>query len=155
MLTLGSPAFEENGNIPALYTCDGTGINPALSISGVSSKAKSLVLIVDDPDIPEFVKESMGISVFDHWVVFNIPPTVTTFAAGAVPPGIEGNNTRGVAAYRGPCPPDREHRYFFKLFALDTLLELSVGASRTEIEHAMEGHVLESAELIGRYDRKK
>jgi Raf kinase inhibitor-like YbhB/YbcL family protein len=155
MLALTAPAFQHNSLIPAVYTCDGEGKNPALSIAGVPAGAKSLVLIVDDPDIPQSVKDALGVELIDHWVIFNIPPETLQIPEAAAPPGLEGKNTRGNSAYMGPCPPDREHRYFFKLYALDALLDLSAGASRADIEKAMEGHILESAELIGRYDRPR
>lgn len=159
MLRITSTRFEENALIPAVYTCDGENISPALSISGVPESAESLVLIMDDPDIPEVAKRAIGADVFDHWVVFNMPPPQAgeriEIPDGAIPPGVQGSNTRATASYTGPCPPDREHRYFFKLFALDQMLAISEGATRTGVEQAMEGHILESAELIARYDRKK
>jgi Raf kinase inhibitor-like YbhB/YbcL family protein len=154
MFTISSQAFSENGPIPEKYTCDANlAVNPPLSVSGAPEGTKSLVLIMDDPDIPQSVKESMHINVFDHWIVFNIPPDTMAIPEGSVPPGIEGVNGAGVAGYAGPCPPDREHRYFFKLYALDAMLPLTEGASRAEIEEAMQGHVLQAAELIGRYNR--
>lgn len=159
MLKITSTRFEENALIPALYTCDGENKSPALSITGVPESAKSLILIVDDPDIPEVAKSAIGADVFDHWIVCNIPPPligeVIEIPDGVTPPGIQGNNTRGVASYTGPCPPDREHRYFFRLFALDQMLPLTRGATRRDVEQAMQGHVLESTELIARYGRKK
>ncbi len=155
MLTLTSPQFEKNALIPSLYTCDGENTSPALSIAGVPGAAKSLALIVEDPDIPQSVKDSLHVDVIDHWVVFNMPPSAVDIPDGATPPGITGNNTHGVASYMGPCPPDREHRYFFKLYALDQMLNLQAGATRAEVAKAMEGHLIESTELVGRYDRKK
>ncbi len=152
-MELTSPVFKANEKIPAKYTCDGQGISLPLEISGVLGGAKSLVLIMDDPDIPETVKKNYGIEVWDHWIVFNIPVEVTTIAEGTNPPGVLGKNTRGNMAYGGPCPPDREHRYFFKLYALDVVLDLPAGSTKAEVEKAMEGHVLEKAELIGRYER--
>jgi Raf kinase inhibitor-like YbhB/YbcL family protein len=153
MLTLTSSAFQENASIPAQFTCDGANRSPELSISGVPAAAKSLVLIMDDPDIPEAVKTARGIDVFDHWVVFNMPPDTASLAEGQTPPGLEGANGAGKLGYTGPCPPDREHRYFFKLYALDTMLSLSEGATKAEVEAAMEGHRIESTELIGLYNR--
>ncbi len=158
MLTLTSTAFEPNGSIPPKYTCDASppagGTIPPLSISGTPGGAKSLVLIMDDPDIPESVKQSRGIEVFDHWVVFNIPPETTLVAEGAEPAGVLGRNGAGRPGYTGPCPPDREPRYFFKLYALDTELTLPEGASKADVETAMEGHILAQTELIGRYERQ-
>jgi Raf kinase inhibitor-like YbhB/YbcL family protein len=153
MLSITAPAFSQNGGIPPTYTCDGDNTNPELRLSGVPDGAKSLALIVDDPDIPQTVKDRMGIEVFDHWVVFNIPPETKELSEGMRPAGTEGNNGAGKAAYTGPCPPDREHRYLFTLYALDTTLDLPEGASRADVEKAMEGHVLETAVLTGRYER--
>jgi len=152
-MKLTSNIFENTGLIPSTYTCDGADINPPLSISDVSTSAKSLVLIMDDPDIPEGVKKSFGIEVWDHWVIFNIPPDTKEIKEGIEPKGVMGANTRGNLAYGGPCPPDREHRYFFKLYALDTMLDLQAGSKKKEIEAAMEGHILEKTELVGRYNR--
>lgn len=156
MLTLSSLAFADNGTIPEKYTCDSNeesgAVNPPLVISGVPEKAESLVLIMDDPDIPQAVKDSMHIDVFDHWVIFDIPPETKELGENRIPPGVEGANTLS-PGYTGPCPPDREHRYFFKLFALDTMLGLPAGASRADVEEAMKGHVVEFAELVGRYNR--
>ncbi|MDE2079015.1 MAG: YbhB/YbcL family Raf kinase inhibitor-like protein [Patescibacteria group bacterium] len=153
MLTLTSSAFAENGTIPGRYTCDGANTNPELSVANVPAAAKSLALIMDDPDIPESVKAARGIDVFDHWVVFNMPPTTAHLAASSTPPGIEGKNGAGGVGYTGPCPPDREHRYFFTLYALDAMLPLPSGATKQEVQAAMAGHVIESAGLVGRYNR--
>ena len=151
-LTLTSTAFESGDQIPIKYTCDGDNVNPPLSISNVPAEAKSLVLIVTDPDIPASVKESRGIEVFDHWVVFNIPTTTTSLTENEEP-GTTGDNTAGNSSYTGPCPPDREHRYFFRLYALDEELDLPAGATRLEVEEAMDGHIISQAELMGRYER--
>ncbi len=155
MLTLMSPAFEEGGIIPRDYTCDGPNTHPALTIGGVPEHAQSLVLVMDDPDIPQFVKERMGIDVFDHWVLFNIPPKTTDIAAGVVPQGArEGVHSGGRVGYTGPCPPDREHRYFWKLFALDTVLELNEGATKADVERVMDGHIIASTTMLSRYERR-
>ena len=154
-MKLTSSAFAEGEKIPSKYTCDGANLNPALSFSDVPAKAKSLVLIMDDPDIPDFVKQKFGIKVWDHWVVFNIFLGTKEIAEGKNPPGILGRNTGGKNAYGGPCPPDREHRYFFKLYALDTELSLPEGSSKAEVEKAMAGHILAEAKLMGRYERIK
>ncbi|OGN64563.1 MAG: kinase inhibitor [Chlamydiae bacterium RIFCSPHIGHO2_12_FULL_49_9] len=151
-MLLKSPAFQEGEKIPSLYTCEGKNINPPLSFSDVPTNAKNLVLIMDDPDVPVFIRKDQ---MYDHWVVFNIPPTTRKLEENTKPPGIEGKNTSGKTGYTGPCPPDREHRYFFKLYALDTLLQLAAGASKKEVEKAMEGHILASSILIGRYEKKK
>ncbi len=154
-MKLTSPAFQQNGKIPSKYTCDGENINPPLLIADVPKSVKSLVLLMDDPDIPEIAKKNFNVEVWDHWVVFNMPPTLRTIEEGENPPGILGKNTRGNITYGGPCPPDREHRYFFRLYALDIMLNLKEGATKNEVEQAMRGHVLEQTELIGRYERRK
>lgn len=153
-MKLISPAFQEGGAIPAKYTCDGQNINPPLQISDVPAGAKSLVLLMDDPDIPEIAKKNFNVEIWDHWVVFNISPTIKEIAEGENPSGELGKNTRGNLAYGGPCPPDREHRYFFKLYALDTNLNLPGGSTKAEVEQTMKGHILQTAELIGRYARQ-
>ncbi len=156
-MELTSTAFTHNGLIPSKYTCDATNTSVPLSIHTVPVEAKSLVLIATDPDIPEVFKKERGIEMFDHWTVFNIPPGTAEIEEGIEPPGVLGNNGRGEKKYTGPCPPPQyepsEHRYFFKLSALDVMLNLEEGASREEVENAMEGHVLIEAELVGRYKR--
>lgn len=152
-MKLSSPAFGHNSNIPSKYTCDGKNINPPLTITNVPPSTKSLVLIMDDPDIPLFVKEKFNIQIWDHWIVFNIAPTTTEIKEDSLP-GIAGKSTNGMNSYGGPCPPDGEHRYFFKLYALDTMLNLKAGATQREVEIAMSGHILERAELVGRYKKR-
>lgn len=159
-LKLTSSAFEHEGSIPSKYTCDGDRtVSPPLSISGVPAEAKSLVLLMDDPDVPK-VKKSDG--MFDHWTLYNIPSppvggTIEIPENGPVP-GDVGANTSGQLAYTGPCPPKEyepsEHRYFFKLYALDTELALPTGATKAEVEQAMEGHIIDQTQLMGRYKRK-
>jgi len=145
-MKLESSAFEHNGSIPSKYTCDGNNVSPPLRISEIPSEAKSLVLIMDDPDAP--------VGVWDHWLVWNIPPETAEIAEGQEPEGVIGKNTGGKLGYQGPCPPDREHRYFFKLFALDTQLDLPPEtADKKDLEAAMEGHILGQTELMGRYNR--
>jgi len=107
---------------------------------------------MDDPDIPASVKASMGIEVFDHWVVFNIPVIKIIFE-GTEPDGVLGKNSAGELGYKGPCPPDKEHRYFFKVYALDSKLDLPEGSTKAEVEAAMKGHIMANAELIGRYNK--
>lgn len=153
-MKLTSSVFENNGKIPSKYTCDGENTSPPLEISEVPENAKSLVLLMDDPDIPDFVKQQNNIEVWDHWVVFNIPPTTTTLEEAATPPGIQGVNTGGNNAYGGPCPPDREHRYLFKLYALDTELDLPAGSTKAEVQQAMQNHIIEETKLIGLYKRQ-
>ena len=146
-MQLVSPEFEHNGNIPPRYTCDGAEISPPLRIEGVLDEAKSLALIMDDPDAPA--------GVWDHWVVFNIPPDTREVVEGREPPGVHGKGTSGNLDYHGPCPPDKEHRYVFRLYALDTMLNLPEGVSKAEVLQAMDGHVVAEAELVGLYDRPR
>ena len=145
ILKLTSQSFEHNGKIPSKHTCDGESISPSLQISGVDPNAKSLVLIMDDPDAPS--------GVWDHWVKFNIASSTTIIEEGTEPQGVSGIGTSGNRDYFGPCPPDREHRYFFKLYSLETELDLKKGASKKEVEIAMKGHILQQTELIGYYER--
>ena len=152
---LTSPAFSHNGKIPSKYTCDGANINPELHISDVPHNAKSLALIFDDPDIPDFVREKFKVQAWDHWVVFNMPTNITTIKENSQPNGTPGKNTSAGLGYQGPCPPDREHRYFFKVYALDSMLSLKNGATKADVEKAIQGHILEKAELVGRYERVK
>ncbi len=154
MMNISSPEFKNGEAIPSKFTCDGLNINPEFRISGVPAGAKSLALIMDDPDIPEAVKTRLGINVFDHWVAFNIPPAISAISEKTEPEGTSGANSSGKAGYTGPCPPDREHRYFIKLYALDTMLNLPAKSSRQDVEKAMYGHILEQTELIGTYKRK-
>lgn len=145
-MKITSSAFSHNESLPPDYTCDGKGMNPPLLWSGVPSAAQSLVLFFDDPDAPDIT--------FDHWVVWNIDPSLTVIAQGETPSGLVGKNSGGGNAYYPPCPPSGEHRYIFKLYALDTLLSLPAGSRKADVERAMEGHVLDSAELIGLYTRR-
>jgi Raf kinase inhibitor-like YbhB/YbcL family protein len=151
-MQLMSPAFENGGPIPSVYTCDGKGINPPLEIKGVPAGAKSLVLIMDDPDVPSFVRKDQ---MWVHWVIYDMPPETKALKENSTPPGIQGTGTGNEQRYEGPCPPDREHRYFFKLYALKGFLKLKPGATKKQVEAAMEGQVLEKTELMGRYVLKK
>jgi Raf kinase inhibitor-like YbhB/YbcL family protein len=144
-MKLTSAVFQNNQSIPSKYTCDGEDINPPLEISDVLQQAKSLVLIMDDPDAPS--------GTWDHWIVFNIPPDTKSIAEGKEPAGIHGKGTSGNLEYHGPCPPDREHRYFFKLYALDTDLNLAEGSTKKQVESAMQGHIIDQTQLIGLYTR--
>ena len=140
--------FENMGNIPSVYTCDGEDLAPVLNISEVSEKAKELAIIVDDPDAP------MGTWV--HWVLYNIPPTTTKIDNKNLSPEIkQGMTDFGRIGWGGPCPPNGEHRYFFKLYALDEQLNLPNGATKKDLEKVMQGHIIEKAEVIGLYDRMK
>jgi Raf kinase inhibitor-like YbhB/YbcL family protein len=146
-----SPAFEFNKAIPAKYTCDGENINPPLIFSDVPKISKSLVLIMEDPDVPTSIRPD---GMWDHWVMFNISSVTQEVVEGREPAGVPGKNTGGNLSYSGPCPPDREHRYYFKIFALDTLLDIPAGVTKQDVIRAMDTHILDSAELVGRYVRK-
>ena len=157
-MKLMSAAFENGGMIPAKYTCDGDKLlSPPLSISGVPEAAKSLVLIMDDPDIPEAVQKSRGIEAFDHWVLFNIPPEMREIPEGGTT-GSAGLNGSGNSGYTGPCPPPEyepsEHRYIFKLYALRAPLALRAGATKREVLSALAPLLIGETELVGRYSRK-
>jgi hypothetical protein len=143
-LLVKSPAFENNKRIPVKYTYDGADVNPPLTIEGVPEETKTLVLIVDDPDAP------MG--TFDHWVVWNIPAATRRIEENTVP-GIEGMSSYRKHAYGGPCPPYGTHRYFFKVYALDTQLDLKLNSTKRDVEKAMKGHILAEGELVGLYSR--
>lgn len=145
-MKLTSPDFENNQMIPAKFTCDGMDINPPLEISEVPSSAQSLVLTVDDPDAP------MG--TWDHWLVWNIDPSAVLIEENSVPKkAVQGKNSFGKQPYGGPCPPSGTHRYFFKLYALDTQLTLAPSSDKSDLTSAMSGHVLGQAEIVGLYKR--
>lgn len=143
-LTVTSTAFSAGDMIPSKYTCDGANINPPLDIQGIPENAKCLALIVDDPDAPA--------GTWVHWVVWNI--SVTEFIEENTAPGKEGLNDFRKHQYGGPCPPSGTHRYFFKVYALDALLELPEETKKDGLEKAMSGHVLATGELMGLYKRQ-
>lgn len=146
-MKLLSPAFENNQYIPPQYTCDGQNINPLLQILEVPENAKSLVLIMDDPDAP--------LGNWVHWLVWNIDPKTKEIAPNSSPPlAIQGITSFGQAGYGGPCPPSGTHRYFFKLYALDVILDLSPHSNKTQLETAMKNHIIAKTELIGLYQRR-
>lgn len=147
-MKIKSSAFEHNEAIPSEYTCEGLDVNPPLEFHDIPGGTVTLALIVEDPDVPKNLRPD---GMWDHWVVFNMPKNTLKIAQNTTPPGIQGRNTSNGIGYTGPCPPDRKHRYFFKLFALDTTLSLSKGCSKKDLEEAMKGHVIESAEMIGTY----
>ncbi len=149
-MKLTSPTFHNNGTIPFKYTCDGENSNPPLEISDVPSNAKSLVLIMEDPDVPKHIRPD---GMWDHWIIFNIPPNIKKIEENKSPQGTYGKNTFRKLTYGGPCPPDKEHRYFFKLYALDIKLNLLEGSSKQELINTMKSHIIEKTELIGRYNR--
>jgi len=147
-MKLSSPSFSDNGMIPAKYTCNGINVNPELAISDVPTAAKSLALIVDDPDAPS--------KVWVHWVVFNISPKTTAIVENSFPSAaVQGTTDFRTAKYGGPCPPSGTHRYVFKLYALDTTLSLSSSATKADVEVAMKGHVINQATLTGLYRQQK
>lgn len=143
-LKLTSPAFEEGGKIPEKYTCDGEDVSPPLKIGGAPENTESLALIVDDPDAPA--------GTWVHWVVWNIAPEISEIKQGEVP-GTQGINDFKKHDYGGPCPPSGEHRYFFKLYALDTKLDISENSQKGDLLNAMKGHILGKVELRGSYSR--
>lgn len=149
-MKLTSSAFKEGGMIPSLYTCDGKNINFPLTIADVPAGAKSLVIIMDDPDVPSSVRED---NMWVHWVIYNIPPETKRIEENKTPPGVQGMGTGGKMEYQGPCPPDREHRYFIKLYAIDTILKLKTGATKEDVEAAIQGHIVEQTQLMGRFVR--
>lgn len=147
-MKISSPTFEHNQNIPSKYTCDGENINPPLKFLDIPENAQSLVLISDDPDAP------MGTWV--HWTIWNIDPKTTEILENSVPQGVvEGTTSFGNTGYGGPCPPSGTHRYFFKLYALDIMLDLPISTTVQALEKAVQGHILAQAELIGLYKRNK
>lgn len=151
-IVVKSPSFEEGKTIPQKHTCDGEDVSPQLAWTGVSEGAKSLAIICDDPDAPA--------GTWVHWVLYNLPadavgleekvPPRETLPSGAR----QGKNDFRKIGYNGPCPPGGTHRYFFKVYALDRLLDLPPGATKAELVRAMEGHVLAQGSLMGTYSRK-
>lgn len=156
-LSLSSPAFQSGQSIPAAYTCDGQDRSPALAWTGVPAGAKSLALIVDDPDAPD---PKAPKRVWVHWVLYNLPAADGQLAGGVavdrLPPGTrQGKNDWDRTGYGGPCPPIGRHRYFFKLYALDAELPDLHEPTKAQLEAALKGHVLEQTEIIGTYERPR
>lgn len=154
-LTLVSGVFSHHGAIPLKFTCEGNDISPPISWSNISPDTKSLVLIVDDPDAPDPEAPKM---TYVHWVLYNIPVTSTGLIENIrerqLPAGsLQGKNGWGKVGYGGPCPPIGRHRYFFKLYALDTVLPDLHEPSKEVLEKAMKGHIIEQTELIGTYKK--
>jgi len=146
-MKISSPAFQEGGTIPEKFSRNGQNVSPELRIAGAPAEAKSLALVVDDPDAP--------IGLFTHWLVWNIDPKTTEIAEGSVPRGgVQGTNDFPGRRYDGPQPPSGTHRYYFKIFALDRMLDLQAGAKRREVDAAMKGHVIAQGQLMGRYAKK-
>lgn len=145
--SISSPAFKDRGEIPDRYTCKGEDVSPPLVIKGVPEGTKSLALIVDDPDAPSHT--------WTHWLVWNIRPEAGKIEPGEAPSGAEvGINDFRRNDYGGPCPPSGTHRYFFKLYALDKMLDLKTGATKEELESAIRGHTIQSAQMVGLFSRK-
>ncbi len=145
-MKLTSPSFKDKANIPSKFTCEGEDINPGLDIEDIPDGTKSLALIVDDPDAP--------MKTWVHWVVYDIAPTQRHIDENSIP-GKQGINDFRKENYGGPCPPSGTHRYFFKIYALGKVLGLREGVSKEDLEKAMQGHVLDQAELVGLYKRAK
>lgn len=150
-IKITSPAFEEGGMIPEVYTCDGIDISPPLKWSSMPQGTKTFALICDDPDAP--------IGTWVHWVIYNIPGDICELPEN-IPPeqeikngGIQGMNDFRKIGYGGPCPPGGTHRYFFRIYALDTEVDLKPGATESQLLKAMEGHILAEGQLMGRYSR--
>jgi len=146
-MKLKSSAFEHGGMIPSAYTCDGRDVSPPLEVTDVPPGTASLALVMDDPDAPG--------GTFDHWIVWNIPPETRVFPEGTEPSGVQGRTDFGKLGYGGPCPPSGVHRYMFRLYALDTKLDLPEGSRKADVLKAMQGHVLAEALLQGNYSRKR
>jgi len=150
-IQLTSEVFSDGTMIPKRFTCDGEDLSPPLSWSGLPTKTGSLALICDDPDAP--------VGTWDHWVLFNIPASATGLpenvsAKATLDDGsVHGNNSWGRLGYGGPCPPGGTHRYFFKLYALDIELDLKTGATKSQLVKAIEGHILDQGQLMGKYKR--
>lgn len=142
-LIISSPAFQNEGIIPAKYTCDGEDINPPLKVDKIPEGTQTLAIIVEDPDAPK--------GTFDHWLVWNIPPK-NSIAENRIP-GISGKNGAGKTGYHGPCPPSGYHRYYFHVFALDNSLDLEAGVDKKALQQAMEPHILAKGSLMGRYQK--
>lgn len=145
-LALSSSVLTEGGDIPLRYTCDGNGINPPLTFSGVADDAQSLVLLMDDPDAP--------IGTFDHWVVYNMASSTASIEDGEEPANaVLGVGSTGETGYQPPCPPGERHRYIFTLYSLDAELSLAAGADKSTVLNAMDGHVLQRTQLLTYYER--
>jgi len=146
-MKLTSPSFINGKAIPGKFSCDGDDVNPPLAIAGVPKEAKSLALVMDDPDAPA--------GVWVHWLLWNIDPGTRQIAHGSVPAGAQqGVNSWERRSYGGPCPPSGTHRFFFRLYALKERLELPVSAARKDLDRAMQGKILAQTELLGLYSRK-
>lgn len=155
-LSISSSSFSDRAEMPAKLTCEGSDRSPALSFSGIPPGTKSLALIADDPDAPDPKAPRM---TWVHWLLYNIPPSVTGLTEGVAPANLPAGTLSGLndfqrTSYGGPCPPIGKHRYFFKLYALDTTLPDLKSPTKPALEKAMEGHILQKAELVGTYQKK-
>ena len=156
-LALTSPAFTPGGEIPALFTCEGRDVSPALRFTGVPESARSLALVVDDPDAPDPKAPKM---TWVHWVLYNLPPTASGLPEAVAPADLPAGTRQGTndwkrTGYGGPCPPIGRHRYYHKLYALDAVLPDLGAATKAELEAAMKGHVVAQVELVGTYEKHK
>jgi Raf kinase inhibitor-like YbhB/YbcL family protein len=145
-LKISSPAFENGGKIPKKYSCDGANVSPPLKIEIVPSNTKSLALVFDDSDAPS--------GTYVHWILWNIAPGVREIKENSIPEGVvQGTNDFKKRNYGGPCPPRRAHKYVFKIYALDILLNLNPNGTKKDLEKAMEGHIISRSQLTGLYKR--
>jgi len=144
-MRITSSAFKNNSKIPSKYTCDGENINPPLEFSDIPKETKSLVLVADDPDAPS--------KTWVHWVLYSIPPSTAKIEENSAAKGIQGMTDFGKPGYGGPCPPSGTHRYFFKLYALDAILDVPSGLTKQQVLEKMRDHVIEEAELVGLYSK--
>jgi Raf kinase inhibitor-like YbhB/YbcL family protein len=156
-LSITSTAFRSGGSIPAKYTCEGPDFSPPLEWTGVPSGAKSLVLIVDDPDAPDPAAPKM---TWVHWILYNLPPATSGLPEGVPSDALPAGTLEGLTDYRrtgwgGPCPPIGRHRYFFKLYALDQTLPAKGRQTKAQLERAMAGHIVGQAELMGTYEKSR
>ncbi|MEO8140028.1 MAG: YbhB/YbcL family Raf kinase inhibitor-like protein [Gemmatimonadota bacterium] len=156
-LSIGSPAFGHGGDIPATFTCEGRNCSPALAWSGVPAGARSLVLIVDDPDAPD---PKAPKRTWVHWLLYNVPVESSGLAEGVAPAELPRGTLEGITDFKrtgwgGPCPPIGRHRYYFRLFALDRMLPDIGHPDRASLEKAMAGHLIASAELMGTYEKRR
>lgn len=145
-IPVSCPVFSNNGNIPSKYTCEGLDISPAIVVGEVPKGTKSLAIIVDDPDAPN--------GIVTHWISWNISPDTHQIAEGAKP-GVQGKNEKGQLGYMGPCPSSGEHHYYFKVYALNKMLDLKSGASKNDLLNAINGFILGEGELVGLYKMEK
>jgi Raf kinase inhibitor-like YbhB/YbcL family protein len=147
-MQLTSPDFTEGSRIPKRFTCEGENVSPELHVSGVPERTTCLALVMDDPDAPA--------GTFTHWIVWNIPFTVSKFSSTNMPKtAVEGENSAGKMGYVGPCPPTGTHRYFFRLYALDTSVVMEEELSLENLNKAMMGHIVAQAELVGLYAKEQ